>query len=137
MPTAPPWYYYKYNFAPANYNMSGDPAGLIRVDQKFHIDFYKNMFYASPVVFGSFPSLHVAWPTVLALFVAFETTLHKAIKVAAAVYVAYVSLAVIYLQHHYFADVFGGVFYSTVVYKFLGPKMLPKKQNETNDVCSV
>lgn len=122
LPTAPPWYYYNYNFTAANYSMIGDPAGLIRVDQKFGINFYRNMFDASPVVFGSFPSLHVAWPTLLALFVWFDTTLHKAFKWAAVGYVVFVSLAVMYLQHHYFVDVFGGIFYSVCVYKLLGLK---------------
>jgi len=136
MPTAPPWYEKKFGFEPANYSMKGDPAGLLRVDERFGIDFYKNMFDASPVVFGSFPSLHVAWPTVLALFVVYETTLHKAFKIAAIAYVAYVSLAVMYLQHHYFVDVFGGVFYSTLVYKFLGPKKKALNAQDGSSVCN-
>jgi len=136
MPTAPPWYYHAYGFAPANYTMKGDPAGLKRVDERFGIHFYKNMFDSSPVVFGSFPSLHVAWPSVLALFVAYETTLHKGIKIAACAYVAYVSIAVMYLQHHYIVDVFGGLFYAFVVYKFIGPKKRPTTdQTECGGFC--
>jgi len=68
MPTAPPWYYYKYGFEPASYDMKGDPAGLARVDERYNITFYKNMFDSSPVVFGSFPSLHIGWPSTLAFF---------------------------------------------------------------------
>jgi inositol phosphorylceramide synthase catalytic subunit len=106
------------------------------VDAKFHISFYKNMFDSSPVVFGSFPSLHVGWPTILALFVFYETTLPKALKIASWVYVAYVALAVMYLQHHYFVDVFGGLFYSYVVYRFIGPKKKtpPNAQLELSNV---
>jgi len=139
MPTAPPWYYYKYDFQPANYSMKGDPAGLERVDERFHIQFYKSMFDSSPVVFGSFPSLHVAWPSILALFVVFETALPKALKVASCVYAVYVSLAVMYLQHHYFVDVFGGMFYAFVVYKFIGPKKpSDTQQASTNsNLCPV
>jgi len=122
MPTAPPWYYYKYGFAPASYDMKGDPAGLARVDERFHITFYKNMFDASPVVFGSFPSLHVGWPSTLAFFAVYETTLPLALKIVSCCYVVYVSLAVIYLQHHYVVDVLGGVIYAFVVYKLIGPK---------------
>lgn len=136
MPTAPPWYYYKYGFAPANYNMSGDPAGLIRLDERYNITFYHNMFKASPVVFGSFPSLHVGWPSVLALFVVYETLLHRALKIAAVAYAAYVSLAVMYLQHHYFVDVFGGVFYAAIVFAFLGPRKQDTKQNSSSE-CHV
>jgi len=122
MPTAPPWYYYKYQFTPASYEMKGDPAGLARVDERFNITFYKNMFDNSPVVFGSFPSLHIGWPSILAFFVFYETALPLGLKIASIVYVVYVSLAVIYLQHHYLVDVLGGVLYSFVVYKLIGPK---------------
>jgi len=122
MPTAPPWYYYKYSFAPASYEMKGDPAGLARVDERFNITFYKNMFDNSPVVFGSFPSLHIGWPSTTAFFVFYETTLPIGLKIASIVYVSYVALAVIYLQHHYAVDVLGGMLYAFVVYKLIGPK---------------
>jgi len=129
MPTAPPWWFYEFKFAPAPYSTLGNPAGLARVDAYFNIQFYKNMFDSSPVVFGSFPSLHVAWPTILALFVVYETTLHKRLKIASCVYVVYVSLAVVYLQHHYAVDVFGGVFYSWVVFSIFRPKKRPTNHN--------
>jgi len=122
MPTAPPWYYYKYGFAPASYEMKGDPAGLARVDERFNITFYKNMFDSSPVVFGSFPSLHIGWPSTTAFFVFYETTLPLWLRIAAIAYVNYVALAVIYLQHHYVVDVMGGALYAFLVYKIIGPK---------------
>jgi membrane-associated phospholipid phosphatase len=127
LPTAPPWYYYKYGFNStlATYSLMGDPAGLHRVDILFDTDFYKNMFDASPVVFGSFPSLHVGWPSVLAFIAYFHTDLPKALRIATWGYVAYVGLAVMYLQHHYFVDVAGGIFYAWVVYKLVGPKIRP------------
>lgn len=96
----------------------------------FNIQFYKNMFDSSPVVFGSFPSLHCGWPTVLALIVFFDTNLPKALKWVAVGYVAYVALAVMYLQHHYFVDAFGGVFYSVVVYMLVGPKKRPQPSHQ-------
>lgn len=130
MPTAPPWYFYNYGFKPASYDMKGDPAGLIRVDLMFDIRFYRNMFDSSPVVFGSFPSLHCGWPSILALIVFFNTNLHKAIKWASVGYVVYVGIAVMYLQHHYFVDFFGGVFYAVVVYKLVGPKKWPHPEHQ-------
>jgi len=93
------------------------------VDILFNVTFYKNMFDASPVVFGSFPSLHVGWPTTTALVVYFDTDLHKGIKIAACAYVAYLGLAVMYLQHHYYVDVLGGIFYAWCVYRLVGPKI--------------
>jgi len=122
MPTAPPWYWNAYHDKAANYTMPGDPAGLARVDQRFNITFYKNMFDKSPVVFGSFPSLHVAWPSTTACFVFYETTLHVGIRVASVCYVIYVALAVMYLEHHYLVDILGGMLYAFMVYKLIGPK---------------
>jgi len=122
MPTSPPWYYYKYGFTPASYELKGDPAGLARVDEQFNITFYKNMFDNSPVVFGSFPSLHVGWPSTLAFFVYYETELASGVKIASIAYVTYVALAVMYLQHHYAVDVLGGILYAFVVYRLVGPK---------------
>jgi len=136
MPTAPPWYYYKYQFAPASYAMKGDPAGLERVDARFNITFYKSMFDNSPLVFGSFPSLHIGWPSTTALFVYYETTLPLWLRITSIGYVAYVALAVMYLQHHYFVDVFGGVFYAFVVYKFLGPRKT-QLGNQWRTYCGV
>jgi len=134
MPTAPPWYYYKYGFESASYQMKGDPAGLARVDERFNITFYKTMFDNSPVVFGSFPSLHIGWPSTTAFFVFYETTLHMGLKITAVAYVSYVSLAVMYLQHHYGVDVLGGLLYAFVVYKLLGPKK--KVGNQWGERCA-
>jgi len=128
MPTAPPWYYYKYKFAEASYEMKGDPAGLARVDERYNISFYKNMFDNSPVVFGSFPSLHIGWPSTTAFFVFYETTLHTGLRMASVGYVVYVALAVIYLQHHYVVDVLAGALYAVVVCKLIGPKKGAKDQ---------
>jgi len=136
MPTAPPWYFYKYGFAPASYTMKGDPAGLARVDERFNITFYKNMFDNSPVVFGSFPSLHIGWPSTTAFFVCYETTLPIGLKIASVAYVAYVALAVMYLQHHYIVDVLGGVLYAFVVYKLLGPKKT-RLGNQWGRICGI
>jgi membrane-associated phospholipid phosphatase len=139
MPTAPPWYYYKYGFDKsfASYNMTGDPAGLARVDKRFDIEFYKNMFLNSPVVFGSFPSLHIGWPSTTALFVYFETTLPIGLRIASFAYVAYVALAVMYLQHHYFVDVFGGLLYAFAAYKLLRPRKNARRSGQWGTRCGV
>lgn len=80
------------------------------------------MFDNSPVVFGSFPSLHIGWPSTTACFVYFETSLPLWLRIASVAYVAYVGLAVMYLQHHYFVDVAGGVLYAFVAYRLLRPR---------------
>jgi len=120
-PTAPPWYYEKYAMSPASYDLPGDPGGLVRVDEMFHFEFYHEMFEKSPLVFGAFPSLHVAWPSLLSLFLWFHVFTSWKLKLLPAAYLCWVCLAVIYLQHHYVADVLGGMMYSWSVYQIFGP----------------
>jgi len=120
-PTAPPWYYDKYGFAPASYHLPGDPAGLARVDSLFHTEFYLNTFIKSPVVFGAFPSLHVGWPTLMALFLCIHVLPCWQLRLIPCTYVLWVSFAVVYLHHHYVADVLGGMFLAWLVYELLGP----------------
>lgn len=120
-PTTPPWYYEKYGFAPATYELPGDPAGLARVDKMFDTEFYLNTFVKSPVVFGAFPSLHVGWPTLLTLFLCFNVLDSWKTRIIPCCYVAWVSFAVVYLHHHYVADVLGGMLFAWAIYEVLGP----------------
>jgi len=120
-PTAPPWYYEKYGYEPASYDLQGDPAGLARVDTMFNTTFYLDTFVKSPVVFGAFPSLHVAWPTLICLFLCMNVLFSWKTRWIPIFYVAWVSFAVVYLQHHYVADVLGGMLLAWSVYEVLGP----------------
>jgi len=122
-PTAPPWYFEKYGLAPANYNLPGDPGGLVRLDDYFQGKFYHNTFHASPLVFGAFPSLHVGWPTLITLFVIYANGVcnSQRLKAAMLTYFVWVCFAVVYLHHHYFIDVIGGVAFSFIAFHFVGP----------------
>jgi len=120
-PTAPPWYYDKYGFAPASYDLKGDPGGLARVDAMFDTSFYLNTFLNSPLVFGAFPSLHCGWPSLLTLFLCFHVFTTWKLRWIPIFYVCWVSFAVVYLQHHYMADVIGGWLGAWCSYELLGP----------------
>src|SRR3989338_11200261 len=48
-PTSPPWYYEKFGFTPADYEMDGDAARLIHLDTYFETNFYTNMYKTSPL----------------------------------------------------------------------------------------
>eukprot|EP00026_Physarum_polycephalum_P012545 Phypoly_transcript_12866.p1 GENE.Phypoly_transcript_12866~~Phypoly_transcript_12866.p1 ORF type:complete len:296 (+),score=7.23 Phypoly_transcript_12866:179-1066(+) len=122
-PTAPPWYYEKYGFAPANYGVHGDPGTLARVDSYFQGQFYYNTFSKSPLVFGAFPSLHVGWPTLLMLFFTYahDINIGSRLKTLVYLYYAWVCFAVVYLQHHYVIDVLGGAAYALISYHLFGP----------------
>lgn len=110
-PTAPPWYFIKYGTAAADYTMKGDPAILSRVDERLNILFFTRMYRdGGKVVFGTWPSLHAAWPYLIAVFRPRPDA--RPVRFVLYFYVAWVWWAAIYLQHHYFVDILGGVFYA-------------------------
>ncbi|KAI9183808.1 hypothetical protein H9P43_002860 [Blastocladiella emersonii ATCC 22665] len=119
-PTAPPWYNEKYGFAvPLDaLAVAGDPGGLARIDTLLGTATYKNMFAHSPLVFGAFPSLHAAFATLIAVFLADvfpRTRLPRWTRVKsvpswlwAVPYVAAVWWATMYLDHHFLTDLLAG-----------------------------
>jgi len=72
-------------------------------------------------VFGAFPSLHVAWPVLLAFFMWYNVCSKWHHKIPVIAYVMWVSFSVVYLHHHFVVDVLGGIFYSWIVYHLVGP----------------
>ena len=114
LPAAPPWYYEKYGFRKPSYHMKGDPALLDRLDDTFGVRFYNTMYAkGGKVVFGTFPSLHAAWPYLMAMF---EPQQGRFLWL----YVLWVWWSALYLQHHYLVDLVGGAVYAEVLYYCLG-----------------
>lgn len=113
-PTAPPWYVELYGTKTPNYGMGGDPAGLENADNILHIPLFSSIYGNSPIVFGSFPSLHGAWPIMITLF----TPAGKKYKIAGAIYAGLVWWAAMYLNHHYLADLLGGLLF--VIANYIG-----------------
>jgi len=110
LPTAPPWYIDKFGYEEASYDMSSDPGRLIDIDELFGISLFKNMYGTNPVVFGSFPSLHAAWPFTIAMY-----SSNKILGRWKWIYVVWVWWAAIYLHHHFIIDVLGGIGFSLFV----------------------
>jgi len=110
-PTAPPWYVENYGNLPANYTMPGDRAGLRYADDFLQYPLFRNLYGHSPIVFGSFPSLHGAWPIVITIFAPI-----KSLKIIGTAYVAIVWWAAVYLNHHFMVDLIGGGLYVFVSY---------------------
>eukprot|EP00741_Cyanophora_paradoxa_P001367 tig00000480_g1323.t1 len=104
-PTCPPWYDAVYGPAPPDYSMLGNAAGLLRVDRLLGASFFGPAFERSPLVFGSFPSLHACWPLFFALFGARLDRLLLLVFLPHALWVAW---AVLYLRHHFLVDVLAG-----------------------------
>lgn len=125
LPCAPPWYEILHGLAPANYSMSGSPAGLARIDELFGVDLYTSTFTASPMVFGAMPSLHAGSATIEALFLSHVFPRGKWVFYA---YTMWIWWATLYLQHHYAVDLIAGSLCT-----FLYP---PFSKHETNDFHS-
>lgn len=106
-PTAPPWYLERFGSKPATYDLKGDPGRLKRADQVLQLHLFEELYGNSPIVFGSFPSLHAAWPFLIA---AYSTSLGK----LKWLYVLWVWWAAIYLKHHFLLDLLGGALYTFV-----------------------
>jgi len=115
-PVAPPWYFEKYGFEPASYDMKGDPAGLSRVDNFFGTHYYRDLYAAAPIVFGAFPSLHAGWPYLLAIF---EVRKGRRIRYFA-FHTIWVWWAALYLEHHFLVDIIGGATLAHLIYWALG-----------------
>jgi len=110
-PTAPPWYYKSNGTEPADYTMHGDPAGLERIDKLFHVDFYTSAFTTNPVPWGAWPSLHSGFAVYSAFFLIYLFPKYSPIFL---LYVAWIWWATMYLGHHYFFDLLGGLVYALV-----------------------
>eukprot|EP00833_Pecoramyces_ruminatium_P017099 jgi/Orpsp1_1/1191131/evm.model.d7180000083669.1 len=110
-PTAPPWYYKNNGTEPADYTMHGDPAGLQRIDEIFHVDFYTSTFTTNPLPWGAWPSLHSGFAVYSAFFLIYLFPKYSPIFL---LYVAWIWWATMYLGHHYFFDLLGGLVYALV-----------------------
>jgi len=108
-PTAPPWYNDVYGTRPANYGMEGNAAGLENADEFLRIPLFENIYESSPIVFGSFPSLHAAWPLIMCFF---GPTVR--VKGILSVYASMVCWAAVYLNHHYVVDLLGALLYAII-----------------------
>jgi len=114
-PTAPPWYLEKFGHVPADWNTSGDPAGLAYADDFLNIRLFRGMYESSPVVFGSFPSLHAAWPLVIAMYAPSNTLLSRVIWL----YPLWVWWSALYLRHHFLIDCVGGALYALAAFSLI------------------
>lgn len=115
-PTAPPWYFLKHGFEPADYAMKGDPGVLARVDQILNIQMFHKMYKdGGKVVFGAWPSLHAAWPYLIARF---RPGFSQKVQYVLWAYMLLVWWAAVYLQHHFALDILGGILYAEMAYSF-------------------
>ncbi|MBI2343365.1 MAG: inositol phosphorylceramide synthase [Deltaproteobacteria bacterium] len=118
-PTASPWYYDLYQFAPASYDLPGDPAGLARVDALLGISYFTSLYRMSAIVFGAFPSMHGAWPLLMS---AYAWRSFRRLRWVLLGYGGWMWWAALYLHHHYAIDLLGGALYAAVAFVIVVPQ---------------
>jgi len=106
-PTAAPWYNEMYGTQDATYDVRSSPADLKNIDELFNVEFFSAIYGQNPIPFGAFPSLHAAWPMLIAIFAP-----TKKLQYVLWVYALTAAWAALYLNHHFLTDVIGAICYS-------------------------
>ena len=105
-PAAPPWYFAKYGDVKL-FDISGDPAQLVRFDHLVGFPLFSNMYSKNANVFAAIPSLHAAYP-VITWYYARKKKLKWA-SILIFVDILGIWFAAVYSFHHYFIDVLLGL----------------------------
>ncbi len=104
-PAAPPWYVEKHGFEFIE-GTPGSAARLLRFDEFWGVDIFKNMYEKNGNVFAAIPSLHSAFPVLLVYY-----GIQKRLVVAS-IFFLFIMIgiwfAAVYTNHHYIIDVFLG-----------------------------
>ena len=112
-PAAPPWYVAAHGLGPALIHSAPSPGAAARFDALLGTGVFDDMYRHSVDVFGAIPSLHAAYPVMVAVF-AFRTGELGWARWLAIGYAALMCFSAVYLQHHDVIDVLVGLGYGTV-----------------------
>lgn len=117
LPAAPPWYFHAHGCTVDLAARASEAAPLARVDARLGVAYFHGFYGRSNDVFGAIPSLHVAYPTLIAL----ETWpyLRPAARALAVTYALLMYLGAVYLDHHWVVDVLVGLSYTAVIWALM------------------
>jgi inositol phosphorylceramide synthase catalytic subunit len=104
-PVAPPWYVAQYGLGPALHDVPASAAGAARFDALIGYPFFATFYSKSQNVHGAMPSLHTAYPVVVAFWLWTKGAWARWSTIA---FAALVGFAAVYLYHHYLVDVLAG-----------------------------
>ncbi len=105
LPAAAPWYVRQFG---CSIDLSALPnaAGLLRVDEYLGFSYFENFYSRTTSVFGAMPSMHNAYPC-LGLLTAWSAISWKT-KPLHVVYLVWMLLGSMYLDHHWAVDAVAG-----------------------------
>jgi membrane-associated phospholipid phosphatase len=113
-PAAAPWYFHAHGCTVDLATHASAGPNLARVDHWLGVPYFEGLYGRSNDVFGSVPSLHVAYPMLIAL--EGWRWMRAPGRIAAIVFAAWMSFAAVYLDHHWIVDVLLGWLYCGVAY---------------------
>ena len=112
-PAAPPWYYHQYGCVVDLHAHASPGANLLRVDRMMGIAYFTGFYGRSSDVFGAVPSLHVAYPLLMAI--EGWNGRHWVGRVGLVVFYLWMCSAAVYLDHHWVIDIILGSLYTLFV----------------------
>lgn len=113
-PAAPPWYFHAHGCVVDITARASEGANLARVDAWLGVHYFAGMYGRASDVFGAVPSLHVAYPLLIALDG--WRTFNRGWRAAAVAFFALMCFAAVYLDHHWVIDIVAGIAYCLLVH---------------------
>jgi len=114
-PAAPPWYYHLTHNCIADLSThASEGTHLANVDRLLGIPYFRGFYGRSADVFGSVPSLHVAYP--LLILIEGWVLFGPVRRGLALLFALSMCFAAVYLDHHYVIDVLLGLTYTIVIH---------------------
>jgi inositol phosphorylceramide synthase catalytic subunit len=112
VPAAPPWYYHLRGCVVDLGSPSFEGTHLARVDAFLGVGYFHGFYGRASDIFGAIPSLHVAYPLML---VVESFRRHRSLgRCLTIFYFVWMSMAAVYLDHHWVVDVLLGWVYAAL-----------------------
>jgi hypothetical protein len=112
-PAAPPWYVTQYGLGPALPQVQPSSAAAQRFDQLLGTHFFDGIYRRGVDVYGAYPSLHIAYPFLVA-WVTFQSGFLRRFRLPSVGFYFLMCFSAVYLQHHYVVDLLLGTTYAIV-----------------------
>jgi hypothetical protein len=123
-PAAPPWYVYTHGLAQPVGVVSGSAAGLINFDKLIGTKFLQSFWDTfNPNLFAAIPSLHGAYPCVIAFF---GMKKFRKLRPLWLLYPIGTWFSAVYLNEHYIVDLIIGLGYVVIAYTIVKRVLYPR-----------